>query len=253
VAQQRRGVVRDFVAGIGYLVRGIGWTLRNPGSLLLGLLPALIVLLLYAAALITLAVYAGDLARDATPFADHWSTAARDTMRLFTAVAIVGSVAFVAIIAFTGITLAVGGPFYEKLAERVELSAGGAPPPPAVPLWTQITRAIGDSILLGLAAAAFGIVFFALGFIPGIGQTVIPVLATCVSGYFLAAELTALTLERRGLGRRRRFHLLRRNRSLSVGFGAATVVVFLIPLGAVLVMPGAVAGATMLARERLLE
>ncbi len=253
VTASRGGIVRGFFQGIGYLLRGIGWTLRNPGALLLGLVPALIVLVAYAAGLITLGVYADDLARWATPFAAHWSAGARDALRLAAAVSIVGGVALVAMVTFTGVTLAVGGPFYEKISERVELAAGGAPPPPSVPIWTQIVRSVTDGIVLGLAAAAFGVLFFVLGFIPGIGQTVVPVVAGCVSGYFLAAELTAIALERRGLNRRGRFAQLRRHRPLAVGFGAATVVVFLIPLGAVLAMPGAVAGGTLLARERLVS
>jgi CysZ protein len=36
---------------------------------------------------------------------------------------------------------------------------------------------------------------------------------------------------------------------MAIGFGAATFICFLIPLGAVLVMPAAVAGATLLARR----
>jgi uncharacterized protein involved in cysteine biosynthesis len=83
-----------------------------------------------------------------------------------------------------------------------------------------------------------------------VGQTVVPVVAALVSGYFLTLELTSIALERRGLRRRERFALLRRDRALSVGFGASVFVVFLIPLGAVLAMPGAVAGGTLLARER---
>ena len=45
MSASRGGVVRGFFQGIGYLIRGIAWTLRNPGALLLGLLPALIVLI----------------------------------------------------------------------------------------------------------------------------------------------------------------------------------------------------------------
>jgi CysZ protein len=74
-----------------------------------------------------------------------------------------------------------------------------------------------------------------------------------VSGYFLTLELTSIPLERRGLRRRDRFALLRRNRALAVGFGASVFVVFLIPLGALIAMPGAVAGGTLLARERLAD
>jgi CysZ protein len=100
-------------------------------------------------------------------------------------------------------------------------------------------------------ALGFAIVFFACGFIPVVGQTVVPVLAALVSGYFLAGELTSVALERRGVLRKERFALMRQNRTLVVGLGVATVVVFLIPLGAVLAMPGAVAGGTLLVRERL--
>jgi CysZ protein len=38
---------------------------------------------------------------------------------------------------------------------------------------------------------------------------------------------------------------------MALGFGIATFVCFLIPLGAVLVMPAAVAGATLLSRRVL--
>jgi CysZ protein len=85
-----------------------------------------------------------------------------------------------------------------------------------------------------------------------VGQTVVPVLAALVSGYLLTGELTAVALGRRGLRRKARFALLRRNRAAVLGFGAATTVLFMVPLGAVLAMPGAVAGATLLARERLI-
>ena len=100
---------------------------------------------------------------------------------------------------------------------------------------------------------AFAVVFFACGFLPVLGQTVVPFIAVCVSGYFLAGELTSVALERRGLRRRERYALLKQHRPLAVGFGAATFVMFLIPLGAVLAMPGAVAGGTLLARERLAD
>jgi CysZ protein len=43
--------------------------------------------------------------------------------------------------------------------------------------------------------------------------------------------------------------MLRGRRAMAIGFGTATFVCFLIPLGAVLVMPAAVAGATLLCRR----
>jgi uncharacterized protein involved in cysteine biosynthesis len=152
---------------------------------------------------------------------------------------------------FTAVTLLIGGPFYEGIAVRVEQSQGGAPPEVDASLAVQLARGLRDSLVIGILALVFGVLFFVLGFIPLIGQTVVPVVAACVTGFFLSGELTAIALERRGLRRKDRFALLRKRWLLAVGFGAATVVLFLIPLGAVLAMPGAVAGGTLLARERL--
>lgn len=216
-----------------------------------GLIPAVIVLVVYAVALGLLAYQLDDLSGWVTPFADDWSDGARKAARAVAGIAIFGASVFVAVLTFTALTLLVGDPFYEAIAVRVEESQGGAPPEPDVPLLVQIWRAVKDAVLLGLIALAFAVVFFACGFLPVVGQTVVPVIAALVSGYFLAGELTGVALERRGMLRPERFALLKRHRALVVGFGAATFVVFLIPLGAVLAMPGAVAGATLLVRERL--
>jgi CysZ protein len=245
-------VVKGFVVGIGYLGRGLRWTLSHPRQWLFGLIPALVVLVVYGAALVTLVVYLGEVARDVTPFADHWSHGARETLRLLTELSLLGVAVFLALVTFTAVVLAVGQPFYERLAERVEEEHGGAPPEVRVPFWTRVGSGVGDAVVLGGVAAGFALLFFALGFLPVVGQTVVPVLAALVSGYLLTGELTAVALGRRGLRRKARFALLRRNRAAVLGFGAATTVLFMVPLGAVLAMPGAVAGATLLARERLI-
>ena len=62
-------------------------------------------------------------------------------------------------------------------------------------------------------------------------------------------ELTAIALERRGLGLAERLRLLWRRRLLAIGFGVAVFLLFLIPVGGLLGMPGAVAGDTQLARR----
>jgi CysZ protein len=243
--------VRDFVAGVRYFLRGMGWVARRPRQWLFGLIPALIVLVAYVAALVVLANYDWDLAKAMSPFADHWSKTARDATRGLIAVLVFGAAIMLVIVTFTGVTLIVGDPFYESLSERVEESAGGLPPAARVPLLRQFARATADAIVVGTFTVLFAVLFFALGFVPAVGQTVVPVVAACVSGYFLTFELTSLALERRGVRRRERFALLRGHRGLSLGFGVAVFVVFLIPLGSVLTMPGAVAGGTLLARERL--
>lgn len=245
--------LKDLFGGAGYLMRGIGWMARHPAQWLFGLIPALVVLAVYTAALIFLAFRLDDLAGWVTGFADGWPDAARMSARVVAGLALYGSALFLAVITFTAVTLLVGDPFYEAIAVRVEESQGGAPPEPDVPLLVQIGRAVRDTLIIGAVALVFAVVFFVCGFLPVVGQTVVPVIAALVSGYFLAGELTSIALERRGILRKERFTRLKADRPLVVGFGAATFVVFLIPLGAVLAMPGAVAGATLLARERLAD
>ena len=247
------GRVTDFFAGVRYFARGLGWVARRPRQWLVGLVPALIVLVAYIIGLMFLGIHDADLAKVVSPFADHWSSGLRDVTRVLIAVLTFGAALMLAIVTFTGVTLIVGEPFYESISGRVEESAGGLPPETRTPLRRQLVRGVGDAAIVGALTGLFAVFFFCLGFIPAVGQTVVPVIAACVSGYFLTLELTSIALERRGLRRRARFAVLRRNRALSVGFGVAVFVVFLIPLGAVLAMPGAVAGGTLLARDRLAE
>jgi CysZ protein len=245
--------VRNFIDGVRYFARGLGWVARRPGQWLFGLIPAVIVLVLYTVALTFLGVYLSDLVKAASPFADHWTSGLRDLTRVLMGVLVFAAALMISIVTFTGVTLVLGEPFYEGISRRVEESSGGLPLEADVSLWRQLLHGIGDALIVAVITTVFAVVFFALGFVPVVGQTVVPVVAACVSGYFLTLELTSIALERRGLRRRDRFALLRRNRGLSVGFGASVFVVFLIPLGAVLAMPGAVAGGTLLARERLAD
>ncbi|WP_344590545.1 EI24 domain-containing protein [Actinomadura vinacea] len=241
----------DLFSGVGYLFRGLGWVARHPLLWLFGLIPAVIVLLVYGTALGTLAWNLDEVSGWLTPFADDWSEGLRKATRVVAGLALFGASLFLAMITFTACTLLVGDPFYESISTKVEDSQGGAPPEPDVPLMTQIKRAVTDAALLGLVALGFAVVFFVCGFLPLVGQTVVPAVAALVSGYFLAGELISVALERRGVLRKERFALMKRNKMLVVGLGVATVVVFLIPLGAVLAMPGAVAAGTLLVRERL--
>lgn len=146
-------------------------------------------------------------------------------------------------------TLLVGQPFYESLSEEVDRSEGGEVPESGLPLWRELWISARDSVRILLRVALYGIILFACGFIPVVGQTVVPAIGFCVSGFFLAEELTAVALQRRGMVLKDRLVLLRGRRLLALGFGVPLVLAFLIPVVAVFLMPGAVAGATLLARD----
>lgn len=152
-------------------------------------------------------------------------------------------------ISFTAVTLLVGQPFYESLAERVDVSEGGAPDGPDLPLWRELLQSARDSLRVLVRVAIWGVLLFAAGFVPVVGQTVVPAIGFCVSGYFLALELTGVAFQRREVPLRERMRILRGRMALTLGFGVPLILCFLVPLVSVLLMPGAVAGATLLARS----
>ncbi|MFG2824054.1 EI24 domain-containing protein [Kitasatospora sp. NPDC048365] len=241
--------MRDFGAGLGYLFKGQRWVARHGRWWAFGMIPALITLVGYVAVMTALIVWSGDIADWATPFADGWGSPWQGLVRGAVSVAVVGSGGLLALVTFTAVTLLVGQPFYESLCEKVDESEGGAPAKPEVPLWRELLVSARDSLAVLLRVAAFGVALFLCGFIPVVGQTVVPAIGICVSGYFLTVELSAVALQRRGFAQKERLRMLRRRLPLAVGFGAALALLFLVPFLTVLAMPGAVAGATLLARD----
>ncbi|MCH0540680.1 EI24 domain-containing protein [Streptomyces sp. MUM 203J] len=239
----------DLAKGFGYLMQGQRWVARRGRWYGFGLLPALVTLVLYAGALVGLAYGADDLAAWATPLADDWTSPWQGLFRGFLTALVFALGLFLAVVTFTAVTLLIGQPFYESLSEEVDRTEGGEVPESGLPLWRELWISAVDSLRILARVALFGILLFALGFVPVAGQTVVPVIGFCVSGFFLAEELTAVALQRRRLRLKERLELLRGRRLLTLGFGVPLALAFLVPFAAVLLMPGAVAGATLLARE----
>ncbi|MFH8615624.1 EI24 domain-containing protein [Streptomyces sp. NPDC017979] len=245
--------MRDFARGFGYLLKGQRWVGAHGRQFGIGLLPGLITLVLYAGALVGLAFGADDLVGWATPFADDWSSPWLGVFRgTLTVLAFVFGL-FLAVITFTAVTLLIGQPFYESLSEDVDRSEGGEVPESGLSLWRDLVISARDSLRILVRVALYGVLLFALGFVPVLGQTVVPAIGFCVSGFFLAEELTAVALQRRGVELRQRLVLLRGRRMMVLGFGVPLTLAFLVPFVAVFLMPGAVAGATLMVRDLLGE
>lgn len=247
--------MRDLGAGFGHLLKGQRWVARHGRSYGFGLVPGLITMVLYVAALVALALWGTDFVAWATPFADDWSSPWLGLFRGFLTAVLFALALLLAVLTFTAVTLLVGQPFYEALSERVDrdVSPDGTAPESGLPLWRELWISGRDSLRILVRAAVWGVLLFALGFIPVVGQTVVPVVGFFVTGFFLTEELASVALARRGIELRERLALLRTRKTLVWGFGTPLGVSFLVPLVAVFLMPGAVAGATLLARELLGE
>ncbi|MCX4991166.1 MULTISPECIES: EI24 domain-containing protein [unclassified Streptomyces] len=247
--------MRDLGVGFGYLLRGQRWVARHGKSYGFGLLPGLITLVLYAAALVALGVYGEDFVTWATPFADDWTSPWSGLFRGFLTAVLFALALLLSVLTFTAVTLLVGQPFYESLSERVDrdVSPDGTAPESGLPLWRELWISGRDSLRILVRALVWAILLFALGFVPFIGQTVVPVLGFVVTGFFLTEELVAVAMQRRRVDLRERLALLRSRKTLVWGFGTPLGLAFLVPFVAVFLMPGAVAGATLMARDLLGE
>ena len=239
----------SFAGGVGHLARGFGMWRRRPGLMLLGMVPALIVFLLLLAAFLVLLWKVDDLVDWATPFADEWATTARTVLRIGLMLAVLSAAVFLFAAVFVALTLAVGDPFYERIWRATEGMLGGPVPDRNI----GSLRSVGDSLAFAAISMVAGVGVLLVGFLPVVGPLMGMVVGLLVSGRLLASELLARPLEARGLDRAARKALLRRNPGGMLGFGVATQACFLIPFGAIVVMPAAVVGATGLARDLLAD
>lgn len=245
--------MRDLGVGFQYLMNGQRWALTHGKTFGLGLLPGLITLVVYAAALVALAFGADDLIAWATPFADGWGSPWLGLFRGFLTAVLFALGLMLAVITFTSVTLLVGSPFYDAVSERVDASIDGNVPTSGRSFWYDLWVSTRDSLRILVRAAIWGVLLFALGFIPVVGQTAIPVIGFFVTGFFLTEELASVALARRDVDLRERLTLLRSRRMLAWGFGVPLALAYVIPFVAVFLMPGAVAGATLLSRDLLGE
>ncbi len=203
--------MRDFFTGVRLFGRGLGILLRSPRLLLIGMLPAALTTVLLAGGMIALVYWIGDLTALITPFADEWAEVWRIAMRVAAGVALVGVALVLGLTGFTALALAIGGPFYEHIAEKVEDDLGGPPSE----------------------------------------EDLSPVLMALVTAWFFALELVAVSFYRRGMDLKQRRELLGERRSLALGLGLPASLLCAVPLLAIVVMPVAFVGGVLVSAEVL--
>ena len=241
--------MREFLRGMATLGQGFGFWPRRPRQMALGLVPAGIVGVVLLGALITLGAFLPAIVEGVTPFADAWPEFWATAVRIAVGAAVFGGAIVLAAVSFTALTLTVGEPFYDRIWRAVETELGGTPPETSYGFWRSVRDGIGLLLRGVLAALIAGLV----GFVPAVGGVLGAVTAVFLSGRLLADELTSRALSARGIPASRRRALSRSHRARVLGFGVATQLCFMVPFGAVITMPAAVAASTLLARHLLGE
>ena len=244
-------IVGDFVTGVRYFGQGFGMLARRPRLLFIGMLPAVLTGVILLGGMIALVANIDHLAALVTPFAEDWSRGERLVTRLAAGLALVSAAVLLGLVGFTAVTLVIGGPFYENIAERIEDNLGITRGHIDLSWWKQFLSGLRDGIMLLLRSLVFTIPLFLVGFLPVVGQLVVPVLVPLTTAWFMALEVVAVPFYRRGIGLRDRTAMLRRRRTLALGLGLPAALLSMIPLLAIVVMPVAFAGGVLVALDVL--
>lgn len=238
-------MVNEFSAGARSFLAGFGMWRSRPRLMALALLPALGVLIVMVGLLGWLGTWLIGLIPGWTGFADGWPGWAAAILRFAMASGITLGLALVLIVSYTAITLAVGDPLYARISLATEELLGGPVPNHAAGWSTWLN----DALRLALHGLVGGLLVGLIGLVPGVGTVIAAVAGFALSSWLLATGLVAGPLERRGLDRRDRTRLRRSRPWRVLGFGVVAQALFLIPGGAVAMMPTAASGATRLARS----
>jgi CysZ protein len=237
-------MLREFGIGVGMLFQGFRFWSVRPGLMALGLIPAFIAFALLVAALVPFGFATGGLIDWATPFADGWISPWREIFRGALSIVLFAAVLALAAAVFTALTLMIGDPFYQRIWRGVERSLGDEPTG-ETGFWTSV----GEGIRLIVLGVLVALLTLALGFLPLVGGFLAFATGVVLTGRLLARELTGRAFDARGLTAYSRSEILSARRARVLGFGVATQLCFMVPLGAIATMPAAVAGSTLLARS----
>lgn len=240
-------MISEFGAGIRTLIRGFGLWRTRPGLMNLGLIPAVISVVVLAAVLLPLIFGMTSISAWLTPFAEEWPAPWKGLLRGAVGFVIVAAAIALSTAVFSALTLTIGDPFYQRIWHAVEVELGNPPPEDGGGFWT----ALGEGLRLVVLGILTALLVLLIGFIPLVGGILGGVLGVVLSGRLLARELTGRSFDARDLSPADRAALFAGSRARVLGFGVATQLCFLIPGGAVVVMPVAVAASTMLARDMM--
>ena len=236
-ADTRPNVPRRAAAGAWHAFSGVWFLLRHPGLWPLAALPSMLALAgIVGGAL--LGIYSARSVEAAVlPSQDRMNPV---LSLLITSAFWTGALA-AGVLVGLAVALLLASPALDALSRRVEERQNGGAPAAGVGLRWELAESLKGSLYF-LAAAP---VVLVLSLVPIVG---VP-LGLLWGGHALALQQSDPALTRRGLTfkERRRWHA--RFRAESIGFGAAGMVLLLVPLAYILLVPALTVGATRLVME----
>lgn len=150
--------------------------------------------------------------------------------------------------AFTTLANFIAAPFNALLAEKVELQLTGEPLGDMSfgAMIKDIPRILKREWQKMMYSLPRLIALFLLGFLPVLGQTIVPILAFVFSAWLIAIQYCDYPFDNHKINFQRMRNALSQYRTLNLTFGALVSLFTMIPFVNLVVMPVAVCGATVL-------
>ncbi|MGQ4807391.1 Sulfate transporter CysZ [Candidatus Entotheonellaceae bacterium PAL068K] len=252
--------VIDMAGGFRTALRGVTFLAQHRTLWKWALLPAVVNIIVFAAAFAVFLVFYPDLYGLATGFlpldtpttwyAWLWVAPLR-LLALVIGLLLLITTLVVLYIAFIMLGIAIASPFLDVLAQRVEEIVTG-PTPDERTTFMGALRAISASIVVELQKLTFFLavqaVLFLLGLIPVLSPFTV-MAATLFTLFFLPLEYAGFAMDHRHMRFPQRRALIWQHRWLMLGFGAAAFLTMLVPLLNFVCLPVLVVGGTLLIAE----
>jgi CysZ protein len=238
-------VLRDFLIGLGYVMRGLR-LIGQPGLRRYVILPLTINVVVFATAIYWLVRMLDTIMQRYIP---QWLSWLEWLLWPLLAVGFAVAVFYT----FTLIANLLAAPFTGLLAERVEQRLGGRPPSAEASLWGNLRSALLAVRVQGAALLymlAWSIPLILLGFVPGIGLLLAP-LWMVFSAWMLALGYLATPTGNHDFDFRRNRALVADHRALALGLGTGITALTVIPVLNFLALPAGTAAAAALWTEKL--
>lgn len=147
--------------------------------------------------------------------------------------------------AFTTLANLIAAPFNAILAEKVEQHLSGAPGPdlPLSALLKDVPRMLKREVQKMFYSLPRLIALFLLGFMPVLGQTVVPLLVFLFGAWLLAIQYCDYPFDNHKIPFNQMRSALAQDRYMNFTFGALVSLGTMIPIVNFLIMPVAVCGA----------
>ena len=233
--------------GAGYFIRGLG-LLFKPGIRIYVVIPLTINILLFSALIYFGMSHFGSLTEEYMPQLPDW------LQWLYWPLLILFSLSFllIAFYSFSLLANLVAAPFNGLLSEAVEHYLTGQKPPSSgiKQMLIDFIPDMINEVKKILYFILWAVPFLALFIIPAV-QIIAPVLWIIFSSWMLAIQYCDYPMANYKLRLKDVKQSLARNKLMSLGFGGTTLVATMIPIGNFIVMPAAVAGATLFWVENL--